>query len=268
MFVLKLLQIVLAVVGAFSSLIFLYALFDAFQGDDSAPAAAGFFGIVAAVSIALTALFHWLTGRADAASARSARKTSARSARETSARPVRKTSGGPARKVEASAGSPSGWMGRIPRPRWGHRTAGLVSGVVAVSTMDGAGLLGVVTGLGDDDDERSTDWLAEELLAERHMRALGFPDARLTEPRQGDRADIVAEAAVARVTTQAEPVATPIVRRLHATSPELAAHVLYATAGFTPIGTATADKIGVSLFHITRNGTVEPANESARQMLG
>ncbi|MEV4351079.1 restriction endonuclease [Actinoplanes sp. NPDC049596] len=230
MFVRKLLRILLSVVSAFCALVSVYATVTALQGDDSAPAAAVFFGIVAVAAFALRRPVSWLADRAAGVITP------------------------PLRRAVAA----------IPRPRFpaGRQPPGILLAIIGTTRADDLGLFPAVYGA----DDPPPQWTAEEEAAERHMRAHGFPDAQLTDRRRDDGVDIVAKTAVARVTTQEKPVSVPMVRRLRDTLPDLASHLFYSTTGYTKITVATADKIGVSLFLITRHGTVEPLNAGAQRI--
>jgi hypothetical protein len=236
-FVQKLLRIILNAVSGFCALLGAYATVTAFQGDDSASAAAVFFGILAIVAFALRKPVSWLAGKALGVITP------------------------PLRRMTAAVPRP-GWESRLPRQRWPRRATGMLPAIIAASRMDEIGLLPVVFS----PEDPAAEWAAEEEIAEQHMRAHGFPDAWLTGPRLADGVDVVAKTAVARVTTQQQPVSVPMVRRLRDTLPDLASHLFYSTSGYTKITVATADKIGVSLFHINGHDVVEPVNAAARRI--
>ncbi|GAA4947559.1 hypothetical protein [Actinoplanes utahensis] len=237
MYLKQFLRLVLGAMGTFFALLSVYAVVTAVQGDDSGATAAVFFGIAAVVAFALPTPVSWLAGKVVGVIAP------------------------PLRRALAAVPRPR-WKIRSPRFGSVRRAGGVLPAILAASTGDGIGLLSIVSG----PDDPPADWTPGEMAAEQHMRAHGFPDARLTEPRFDEGVDIVAETAVARVTTQEQQVSVPMVRRLRDTLPDLASHLFYSTAGYTKITVATADKIGVSLFLIDAHRAVVPVNTHARRI--
>lgn len=237
MYLREVLRLLLGVMGVFFAVLSVYAVVTAVRGDDDGITAAVIFAIAAVVAFALPKPLAWLAGKVIGVLAPPLRKAIAAIPR-------------PARTIT------------LPRFGPARRAGGMLPAILAASTGDGIGLMSIVS----EPDDPAADWTPAERTAEQHMRAHGLPDAELTEPRFGEGVDIVAATAVARVTTQEQPVSTPMVRRLRDTRPDLPSHLFYATAGYTKIAVETADKIGVRLFRVSGPGEVEPINASARRI--
>ncbi len=110
------------------------------------------------------------------------------------------------------------------------------------------------------------DWRTVEEIAREHMRAIGFPDARLTGGGRDSGIDVTAASGVAQVKMLALPVGGPAVQQLRGARPLAAHHLFYATSGYTRAATETAAEIGVCLFTVGRDGTVTAVNAAARML--
>lgn len=216
-----------------------FAAVTALQGDENGSSAAIVLGAAAILVFALTKPTAWLAGRVI-----------------TSLTVL-------VRRVNALIPWHLIPLPRVRLPEWATRGAAKIPMVLP---LDEPALLAVIFASRDNRwGKPENPWLPAEMLAESHMRAHGFPDARLSEPRGSEGADVVAETAVARVATRTEPVDTPMVRRLGDTHPELPVHLFYSTSGFTRIAVVTANKIGVALLHIDNEGTISPVNKAPRR---
>ncbi|MEU4160581.1 restriction endonuclease [Actinoplanes sp. NPDC026670] len=111
-----------------------------------------------------------------------------------------------------------------------------------------------------------TDWRTAEEIACLHMRGLGFDDAETTPPGRDGGLDVTASQAVAQVKMLALPVGAPPVQQLRGTRPLTANHLFYSTSGYTAAAVESADEIGVALFRIERDGTVNEVNGHAVEM--
>ncbi|BBH67719.1 hypothetical protein ACTI_44040 [Actinoplanes sp. OR16] len=112
-----------------------------------------------------------------------------------------------------------------------------------------------------------TDWKAAEEIAAAHMRATGFPDARLTGAGRDGGIDVASSLAVAQVKMLAQPVGAPAVQQLRGARLNMTCYLFYSTSGYTSAAQAMADELGVCLFGIDRTGAVEPVNAAARTLL-
>ncbi|WIM95199.1 restriction endonuclease [Actinoplanes oblitus] len=111
-----------------------------------------------------------------------------------------------------------------------------------------------------------TDWRAAEMIACRHMREFGFPDAALTGGSRDNGLDVVAAEAVAQVKMQGTPVGAPVVQQLRGARPDSPYHLFYSTSGYTASALEAAGELDVCLFRIDGSGAVTAVNQDARSL--
>ncbi|MCY1142666.1 restriction endonuclease [Actinoplanes sp. Pm04-4] len=107
------------------------------------------------------------------------------------------------------------------------------------------------------------DWRTAEELARAHMRFLGFDDAELTSSGRDGGLDVVAQGAVAQVKMLALPVGAPPIQQLRGARPLTEQHLFYSTSGYTAAAITAADEIGVALFKIEAESSVQEVNAGA-----
>ncbi|MEU6596325.1 restriction endonuclease [Streptomyces flaveolus] len=110
-------------------------------------------------------------------------------------------------------------------------------------------------------------WRDAELLAVRHMRALGFLDARDTGPGSDGGIDAMATGPVAQVKMHNKPVGRPDVQRLVGAAGGQPVLLFYSLSGFTSTAHTYADERGILLFGFDRAGTVRALNGAATRAL-
>ncbi|MGW6481989.1 restriction endonuclease [Streptomyces sp. NPDC055059] len=113
-------------------------------------------------------------------------------------------------------------------------------------------------------------WRDAELLAVRHMRALGFLDARDTGPGSDGGIDAAATGAVAQVKMHNKPIGRPDLQRLYGAAAgrqQPQSLLFYSYRGFTSTAQTYADERGILLFEFDRAGTVRALNGAAVRAL-
>ncbi|MBW6434989.1 restriction endonuclease [Actinoplanes hulinensis] len=110
------------------------------------------------------------------------------------------------------------------------------------------------------------DWRAAEELAVRHLRDLGFHDARTTAGGADGGVDVVATGAVAQVKHWAQPVGQPPLRDLFGVAQAAAATAFfYSRSGYTPAALEWANATGIALFTYTLDGQVQACNAAGHE---
>lgn len=112
-----------------------------------------------------------------------------------------------------------------------------------------------------------TNWRAAEHLAAEHMKALGFSDAAITKSGADGGVDVAGTDAVAQVKFHAKPVGSPDIQRLRGAAHGITHALFYAASGYSMAATAAATSTGIALFTYNADGSVDPANDVAREMV-
>lgn len=112
----------------------------------------------------------------------------------------------------------------------------------------------------------AADWRAAEELAVRHLRELGFHDARTTAGGADGGVDVVATGVVAQVKHWAKPVGQPSLRDLFGVAQAAAATAFfYSRSGYTPAALEWANATGIALFTYTLDGQVRACNAAGHE---
>ncbi|WIB65443.1 restriction endonuclease [Curtobacterium sp. MCBD17_040] len=109
-------------------------------------------------------------------------------------------------------------------------------------------------------------WQMAEELAEAHMRALGFTDARRTGSGADGGIDVRAELAVAQVKHLVQPVGSPDIQRLRGAAHSVANAIFYSSSGYSSAALKVAADADVALFLFTSAGDVTPVNLPAQRL--
>jgi hypothetical protein len=110
-------------------------------------------------------------------------------------------------------------------------------------------------------------WSVAESLAAAHMRALGFPDARVTSAGADRGIDVVATDGVAQVKYLSRPVGGPDIQRLRGAAFGVEAVLFYANTGYTTAALQAANESGIALFTYDEAGTVLATNLRASALI-
>ncbi|MBO3742712.1 restriction endonuclease [Actinoplanes flavus] len=116
------------------------------------------------------------------------------------------------------------------------------------------------------EEQGAGGWRAAEELAVRHLRDLGFHDARTTAGGADGGVDVVATGAVAQVKHWAKPVGQPALRDLFGVAQASAATAFfYSRSGYTPAALEWANATGIALFTYTLDGQVQACNAAGHE---
>ncbi|WP_329319345.1 MULTISPECIES: restriction endonuclease [unclassified Streptomyces] len=107
-----------------------------------------------------------------------------------------------------------------------------------------------------------------ELVAVEWMRYLGFEDAVATPVGADGGIDVTSSRAVAQVKMEARPTGRPVVQQLHGVCVhEGKTGVFFSLAGYTSQARTWAETSGTVLFRFDYQGSPEPVNAAAHELL-
>ncbi|WP_249645573.1 restriction endonuclease [Nocardia sputi] len=110
---------------------------------------------------------------------------------------------------------------------------------------------------------------AAENSAAQHMRALGFPDAKVT-PRGADGGiDVTSSRAIAQVKWHISPTGRPDVQKLYGARGRRhhLEMLFFSASGYTAQAVECANELKVALFTIDQNNGLIPRNKPAQTMM-
>ncbi|MEV0297075.1 restriction endonuclease [Nocardia sp. NPDC050710] len=110
---------------------------------------------------------------------------------------------------------------------------------------------------------------AAENAAAQHMRALGFPDAKVT-PRGADGGiDVTSSRALAQVKWHTTPTGRPDIQKIYGARGRRhhLEMLFFSATGYTTQAVAYANEVEVALFTIDQNNGLTPRNKPAQAMM-